>query len=65
LVAALLLVALQSKPSVLGSVDRKAVAVGDVVTFTVRVDAVGNEAVEIMDPPLDGLLVIARGMRRR
>jgi tetratricopeptide (TPR) repeat protein len=60
LVAALLLLTLglQGQPEVTATVDRKQVALGDILTFTIRVNATGNEAVEIVDPILDGLIVI-------
>jgi hypothetical protein len=62
LVALLLaLAALHQGPAVSAAVDRTTVLAGDVITLTVRVEAVGNDPVRIADPVLTGFE--ARGSR--
>jgi hypothetical protein len=53
--------ALQQGPAVSASVDHTVVLAGDVVTLTVRVEAIGNDPVRIADPVLTGFE--ARGSR--
>lgn len=48
------LAALQQGPAVSAAVDRTTALAGDIVTLTVRVEAVGNEPVRIADPALTG-----------
>jgi hypothetical protein len=55
------LAALQQGPAVSAAVDRTTALAGEIVTLTVRVEAVGNDPVRIADPVLTGFE--ARGSR--